>query len=538
MPEVSDQSRLELQNQKILDAISKSDVKPEDIDQISADLSTPEKVQEIRDITKEALRKAWETLSQRKWPLTPREQKIIDLYNRLFAWEFLQKTLTATNKPSGSLSGIMNPDGTVNTESLKNLSPDQIKEKIGKMNKADIKLLVASINSVSDGILLQTIKQVITPFVETMVANGYSIEGGDDISFLENNGSEKTKQIITEWKKTAWEDAFKEGKKYIIKGEKIIPLTTEWWALTKAGIDVSKINTVDPKAGAEQLKRQLPAWFDSTKFGDMVKTLLKSDSKLFKGLGEILKIFCAFLGIDLSEKKEASKEKLSGKQKRELLVKMGKKNDDYDITSFFDTKWDIIDKKDDPGFKKYLADIDKILWPGALTKSGDGKLFVYDKAITELTLGMQEAYKIQPKTGKLDASSIAKLLEKMDSEWRLIEAVPPQAAPAPVAAPEKPPEAPKHKFADLYEWLKNKTSYEDIKNDTAARKLIQSTVWVTEDTYGPKTKAAVKEFQVRELSMQKTNSKMENFADWFFWPKTIALLKAKIDKETPPPAKK
>ena len=97
----------------------------------------------------------------------------------------------------------MNPDGTVNTESLKNLSPDQIKEKIGKMNKADIKLLVASINSVSDGILLQTIKQVITPFVETMVANGYSIEGGDDISFLENNGSEKTKQIITEWKKTA-----------------------------------------------------------------------------------------------------------------------------------------------------------------------------------------------------------------------------------------------------------------------------------------------------------------------------------------------
>ena len=66
MPEVSDQSRLELQNQKILDAISKSDVKPEDIDQISADLSTPEKVQEIRDTTKEALRKAWETLSQRK----------------------------------------------------------------------------------------------------------------------------------------------------------------------------------------------------------------------------------------------------------------------------------------------------------------------------------------------------------------------------------------------------------------------------------------------------------------------------------------
>jgi hypothetical protein len=40
---------------------------------------------------------------------------------------------------------------------------------------------------------------------------------------------------------------------------------------------------------------------------------------------------------------------------------MGKKNDDYDVTSFFDVTGNPIDKKDDPGFQKYLGDIDKIL---------------------------------------------------------------------------------------------------------------------------------------------------------------------------------
>lgn len=101
--EGADQSRLEQQNQRILDAISKSDIKPEDIDQISTELSSPDKIKEIRDATKEALRKAWETLSQKKGPLTPREQKIIDLYNRLFSAELIQKTLVATNTPSESL---------------------------------------------------------------------------------------------------------------------------------------------------------------------------------------------------------------------------------------------------------------------------------------------------------------------------------------------------------------------------------------------------------------------------------------------------
>jgi hypothetical protein len=151
---------------------------------------------------------------------------------------------------------------------------------------------------------------------------------------------------------------------------------------------------------------------------------------------------------------------------------------------------------------------------------------------------LQVTYKVQPKTAKFDAPSIKKLLDNMDAEWRVIEAgqaQPTPAAAAPAVAPDKGLEAPKHQYAKLYEWLKDKTSYEAIKNDPQARKLIQEAVWwVKEETYWPNTKAAVKEFQVRELSMQKNNSKLENFADGFFWPKTIALLKAKIDKETPP----
>jgi hypothetical protein len=58
---------------------------------------------------------------------------------------------------------------------------------------------------------------VVTPFIETMVQNGFSIEDARDVDFLEKNAGENTKKIISEWKAKTEGKAFENGKKYIIK---------------------------------------------------------------------------------------------------------------------------------------------------------------------------------------------------------------------------------------------------------------------------------------------------------------------------------
>lgn len=516
-----DVSAINEKNKKILDALDITDPKGEELKKVIGELSKPEVLASIQDATKATIHNSALVIMNSGWPNNDRERLILQLQARLFPSVALNMKIEQTAKPSESLKGIIKQDGTIDTEALKNLSTDQIREKMGKLNKADIKKLVGSLEGI-DWLLKQTLMQVVTPFVETMVQNGFSLESATDVDFLSKNGSEKTKKVIEDWKTKVGEKPFDNGKKYIIKWENILPLSNEKWELTAAGIDISKINTVDPKSGAEQLKKQLPANFDKAKFGEFINNLMKSDSKLFKWLGEILKIFWALLGIDFGEKTEAWKEKLNGKQKRELLVKIGKKNDDYDVSTFFDTTWNPVDKKDDLGFQKYLGDIDKILWPGYVTKSPDGKLFIFDKRITEGALTLQGTYKIEPKTGKFDAASITKLLEKMDPDWKLIEtpqAPAPGPAPAPAQnAPESISEQP-HKLKWIMEELRG-LDFSAIRKSKDLTQKIQAAFGIqNENWYGPRTINAVKQFQINELKMEAWN--LSNQADWKIWKYTV-----------------
>ncbi|GAB0174390.1 MAG: hypothetical protein HHAS10_02690 [Candidatus Altimarinota bacterium] len=511
-----DQSRLEQQNQRILDAISKSDIKPEDIDQISTELSSPDKIKEIRDATKEALRKAWETLSQKKGPLTPREQKIIDLYNRLFSAELIQKTLVATNTPSESLKGIIKPDGTLDSDAIKDLSPDQIREKIGKLNKADVKKLLTSLDKIDNSLLKNTVMQVVTPFIETMLQNGFSLETQDDIAFLEKNGSEKTKTAIAAWKKGAGDDPFKDGKKYIIKGEKILPLSNEKGELTTAGIDISKINTVDPKAGAEQLKKQLPPNFDRAKFGEFVNNLLKSDSKIFKGIGDILKIFGALLGIDFGQKIETGKEKPLDKKEKIALLKdmLNPANGRYNLSS------GTINYASEGG-QKFLEDIGKLGFGEGLPDKGPDGKYTYSQKLIKAVSEFSTKLGISPAVEILNEEGLKKILAKLESST---DQNPQQQPPAPAErTPEKPT---RHPLADKFERFKDLTDKNQI---LALGRTIRNEIGGVD---------AVIRLQ-EELGFKKKPGKGEQKADGIIGEKTVAAYRDKYPEGNipKPPAK-
>lgn len=64
-----------------------------------------------------------------------------------------------------------------------------------------MKKLLASLDKIDNSLLKNTVMQVVAPFIETMIQNGFSLDTQDDIAFLEKNGSEKTKTAIAAWKK-------------------------------------------------------------------------------------------------------------------------------------------------------------------------------------------------------------------------------------------------------------------------------------------------------------------------------------------------
>lgn len=515
-------SQIDENNRKVLDALDLSDPSWEQLKKIVAEMSKPEVFAKIQDVTKATIHNSALAIMRAGWPNTEREKAILQLQARLFPSIALNMKLEQTAKPSGNLNWIIKADRTVDTDALKNLSPDQIREKIGKLNKADIKLVMASLDTLESGLLKQTIMQVVTPFVETMVQNGYTIEDSSDIDFLQKNAGLWTKGLITAWSISNRDTLFDWKKKYLLKWDKILPLNNEKWELTKAGIDISKINTVDLKASAQELRKQLPATFDKVKFGEVINNFLKSDNKLLKWIGDILKFFWALLGIDFGEKWEASKEKvLEPKEKRALLESMLKKDGPYDVSSFFDAAtWKISGRNDDPKFQLYLADIDRIVWPGVVTKWNDGK-YVYNDELMGKIRVFQLNHRVQELTGKLDSDGIAALLKNLDSDGKIIQA-PNAPAPAATTAPAATERATetreKHALADLFLPLKNKTTQE-LLSDKSLLKAIA-------DQIG--NKAKVIQFQI-SLWLRSDDPDKAKRPDGKIWAETVKAYFAKYE---------
>lgn len=534
-------SHFEQQAVQVKDKIQIWDLKDTDISKVTTLLDTPA----ANDAFKKTIHQAYSTevmtRIQQKPALTESDRSIMRLFAILHPELAITARLEATSKPSGKITAVLNSDGgALKFEEFKKLTNEQIQELFRNINKWDLLALARSIPDTKPELIDQPsfdlLKSSISASMNSMIQSGMSVTSIEDIQMIERYWSAESKGVLIEFKRNFGDAAFDWGKKYFIQWSRIEPLTMADGKLTK-GIDISKINTLDIKASTEQIKKQLWWSFDKTQFAETISKLLKSDLKVFKWLSEFLKIFATLLGIDFGENNDASKEKpLEAKQKRELLMKMGKANESYDVSTFFDIVWWLQTEVKDPKFQLYLADIDKIIGPNAVKKAEDGKTFLFDDVLKEKIKGYQTALKMPSPTWRFDMASIAVMLTRLDAEGKIIDA--PQVAPpkAPDLIRETAPaiaEAPKHRFSPLYEKLSSKTSFEDIKSDPVARRMIQELVGVTEDIYWPKTRAAVKNFQVTELGMSKLNRLHDDFADGFFGPKTLKLLKAKIDREQP-----
>lgn len=512
-----------------------------DIDALSKHLDKPEKILAIKAITGASIEAAIQKIRAKEWPLSPSDQKILGLYERLFAMEAsLNKQLAITNKPSGKISAVLNGNGgALNFEQLKNLPPEKIQELFRSVNKGDLIAMARSIPEKKpewvDQLTFDLLKSIVSATLATMIQNGVTIENQGDIDFLEKNGNDQIKLAIKKAKEWTWilKD-YTWNPKVIIKSNgsdvSLDPLVDASEKLIK-GIDISKINTVDLKVGAEQLKKQLPVWTDKAKMEEMVRGLLDSKNGALRGLGELMKIFWALLGLNF-DKKAAPGEKtleLDKKWKRDFLESMSKKNDRYDIATIFDAQWNLA--KDHPKLQSYLEDVAKLQIAKDIPTKNTDDQYVYDEKLTKAIKDYQISVWIKENpSGKLDAKWIWEILLRLDTDGKVKSDIP-AVAPSAIA-----PETPKHRLTGLYEWLKNKQTFDGIRSDSVSRELIQKELGVTgEWSYWPKTKAAVVDFQIKELGMQKIRRGAPDFADGLFWPDTVRKLWEKIKKDTPNP---
>lgn len=481
----------ELQANQIKEKLKAWDIKKEDVDKITAILDKTEVVDAIKKVVDSTF--ATETLNRlnQKSVLTEWDKAIIRLLALLYPELTIKNRLEQTDNPSGKITAILNGGGNaLNFEEFKKLKPEQIKEIFRSISKGDLLAIARGIPEKKPDTLDQatfdTLKATVSITVSSMLQNGMSIENEEDITFIERFWTPETKMALDAFRKSSGEKPFDGGKKYVMKWSIIESLTTPDGKITK-GIDISKINTIDLKASAEEIKKQMPQGFDKAKFWEAISSLLKSDTKIFKWIGEFLKVLLTLLGIDLAEKNDASTEKpLEAKQKRELLMKMGKANDSYDVSTFFDSKWGVVVDRKDSKFQLYLADVDKLIWPNALKKWEDGKTLVYDDTVTEKIKAYQNALKMPNPTGKLDIASVTVMLTRLDADGKLIVEAP-QAQPAPAAEPlREATEAPKkHEYADLFDSMKWKSTKE-LLSDKALIEQIRAKIW---------DKTAVTQFQ-------------------------------------------
>lgn len=409
-----------------------AEIADSDIDAISNSLDTPEKIQAIKFIVWVSIELAVQKIKAKEWIISPSEQKILTLYERLFPLEAgLNKQLIATNKPSGKISAVLNGNGgAMNFEQLKKLTPEKIQELFRSVNKGDLIAIAKAIPDAKpewiDQNTYDLLKSIVSATVINMVQNGMTIENMGDIEFLEKNGNDKIKQSIK--KEKEWEWILKDytwNPKVIIKSNgSEISLDSVINASGKLakGIDISKINTVDLKAGAEQLKKQLPEWTDKAKMEEMIHNLLDSKNGALRGLWELMKIFGALLGLNF-EKKVASGEKLVELDKKAryiLMTNMRDGKNGYILDEIYDDKWALkISDKKDSKLQLYLADIAKLKiaeWVPA--KDADRKYEISTK-LTDAINAYQKSLSITP-TWRIDKIWLPLIMAKFDANGDLL----------------------------------------------------------------------------------------------------------------------
>ena len=482
--------------------LNSNEFKKEDIDKISALLDKPEALQALKKMVDPSFSAEILTRLNKKSVLSEWDQAIMRLLAILYPEQALTTRLEQTNKPSGKVSAVLNGGGgAMNFEQLKTLSLEKIQELFRSINKGDLMAIARTIPDAKPASMDQAsfdmMKWLVSATLLTMLENGMSIESQQDIDFLEKNGTDETRKTIEEFKSTFWPNAFENNKKFIIKGNTTQSVSgTDQWVLLK-GIDISKINTVDLKTGAEQLKKQLPAWTDKVKMEEMIRNLLDSKSGALRGLWELMKIFGALLGLNL-DKKPAPNEKvpeLDKKRRYALMTNMRDGKNGYTLDEIFDEKWTIkISDKKDTKLQLYLSDIAKLKiaeWVPAKDTEGGYEM---STKLTDAINTYQKSLSLAP-TWKIDKLWLPLIMAKFDVDGELLK--------APNTAPEASPKE-KHPLGErivALEWKK----YGDIK---------------TILKWDPIPRNQIIELQ-KDLGFTPTNADKSRRLDGDIWPGTV-----------------
>jgi hypothetical protein len=295
-------SSFEQQAVQVKEKIKLWDLKDTDITKVATLLDTTEANDAFKRTIPQGFSTEVMTRIEQKPALTESDRSILRLFAILHPELAITARLEATSKPSGKITAVLNGDGgALNFEEFKKLTKEQIQELFRNINKWDLLALARSIPDTKPELIdpasFDLLKSSISATMNSMIQSGMSISSEEDIQMIERYSSAESKATLIEFRKIFGEKPFDSGKKYHMQWARIEPLTTADGKLTK-GIDISKINTLDIKASAEQMKKQLGWSFDKTQFAETISKFLKSDLKVFKWLSEFLKIFATLLGID------------------------------------------------------------------------------------------------------------------------------------------------------------------------------------------------------------------------------------------------
>ncbi len=516
-------------NRKLKEALSSQDaVMPKEMPSVLLALwDAPNTLSKVDKDNQISIQKAGtEILTKPEWKRTAKDLAILSMYEQLFPTEAtVSKQLALTNQPSSSIKSVLDSSGIIDKSALLKLamlSPEQIKEQFKTLNKWDLKLIIQAIDTLPNEVKTK-LKETLGTILDTMMANGFSIENKEDLKFLQDNWTSTLKEYLGT--KLNVSDLsiinadLQKGKKYVLKNTNnvytINALISED-GKPAAWLDLSKLNTLDTKTAtadiqkkAEEMKQAGQSWNM-----DSIRTMMKWLEKLW-GIGKFLAlIFGAVFGIsENSDKKEQWPEKAkTNLEKRNILTGMSTKKDRYDISTFFDeNKKEVLGKKEDPKFQEYLKDVYAIIGK-EIPK--DQKPLEYSNELRGAVVEYEKGLKIPAveQTGLLSKTKIDTILNKYlddkgEVKWK------PESTPEVIS--EKP-----HPLKDVIGQMRGK-SFMQIRNDRELVNQLQTALNINPTTgnYDKATIAKVKEFQMRELEMQ--SGMAPTSADGKIWKFTI-----------------
>jgi len=558
---------IDTSHNNVIEAEELQVARPEQLKAIIDSLSTKELTDAVKIAIRASLTTAMDIIDKKATPLDPKEQEIKALYLKLFPEKALEKIIKWTNTPSANINNLFEATGTprkIDLTQIGNLlkEPERIQEMFSTLNKADLKLLLPAIKTItldatqianiaknmhiSEDIIKKStdlIDKVIKPtFIKNMVQNGfvidtYSNDNSDDVNFLKTQGWEKIKAFLDK----------AENKLLLDKKETLVLKGSEDSYTLQSPIqegklidwlDLSKLNI----ANTADIKKELleAGWEAFSKAVGNISSMLNESTIFNNEFGKLLKMFLQICGLYRGSKEwEKWLNGLSESQKIERLSKMIEKRFNEKNEFSILKAWKLPDDKKTTEFQQYTKDVQDLM---GITEFSKTEVWVdkkpsleYGEETTKKVNEIQELLKTKnylqsDPTGVFDETTASAYKKFLTNKKE-----PEKDAPAQTKAPDADPE--KNKYTDLMNQLRWK-SFAEIKKSPDLINLIHiafdiksSERWFGR-VYWKNTILKVKAFQ-KDLWFTENNPDPTKNADGKIGKHTIDAFFAKTSKIAP-----